>query len=77
VRSSTDAGRTWNNTLITARNFSPIIADDELVNPVYMGDYDGVAAVTLGYRDDFLGAYGNSAAGNPDVQDLEAFRGTR
>jgi hypothetical protein len=42
-----------------------------------MGDYDGVAADTLGYRDGFLGAYGNSAAGNPDVQDLEAFRGTR
>jgi hypothetical protein len=73
---STDGGRTWRNTLITKTNFSPIIADDLLVNPVYMGDYDGVAADVLGQSDGFLGAYGNNARGNPDVRISRHFGGT-
>jgi len=73
---SRDGGQTWRNTLITKRKFSPIIADDLLVNPVYMGDYDAVAADFLGEFDGFLGAYGNNAAGNPDVRISRRFGGS-
>lgn len=73
--SSQDAGQTWRNYRVTKRNFSPIIADDLLVNPVYMGDYDGVAADTLRKSAGFLGAYGNNARGNPDVRISRRFGG--
>jgi Neuraminidase (sialidase) len=69
---SRDGGQTWKNTLITKRSFSPIIADDLLVNPVYMGDYDGMTSDVLAESPGFLGAYGNNAEGNPYVRDLEA-----
>jgi hypothetical protein len=65
---SRDGGRTWNNTLITMRSFTPIIADDLLINPVYMGDYDGVAADYSGEYEGFLGAYGDNTRSNPDVR---------
>jgi len=73
---SRDSGQTWRNTLITKRNFSPIIADDLLVNPMYMGDYDTVAADFLGEFSGFLGAYGNNAANNPDVRISRRFGGS-
>ena len=65
---SRDRGGTWSNTQITSRNFSPVIADDLLINPAYMGDYDGVASDFLGLSGGFLGAYGDNANGNPDVR---------
>jgi hypothetical protein len=43
------------------------IAADLLINPVYMGDYDGVAADATGRSEGFLGAYGDNSRGNPDV----------
>jgi len=73
---SRDSGQTWRNTLITTRNFSPIIADDLLVNPMYMGDYDTVAADSLGEFSGFLGAHGNNAASNPDVRISRRFGGS-
>jgi hypothetical protein len=73
---SKDGGQTWHNTLITNRSFSPIIADDLLVNPVYMGDYDGVTSDFLRRSDGFLGAYGNNAHGNPDVRISRHFGGS-
>jgi hypothetical protein len=74
--SSGDGGKSWDNTLITKRSFSPIIADDLLVNPVYMGDYDGVTADALGQSSGFRGAYGNNANGNPDVRISRRFGGS-
>jgi hypothetical protein len=73
---SKDGGQSWHNTRITKRNFSPIIADDILVNPVYMGDYDGVTSDHVGKSGGFLGAYGNNAAGNPDVRISRRFGGS-
>jgi len=73
---SHDGGQTWHNTRITKRSFSPIIADDLLVNPIYMGDYDGLTTDALGLRGGFLGAYGNNAKGNPDVRISRSFGGS-
>jgi DNA-binding transcriptional regulator of glucitol operon len=64
---SRDGGLTWKNHRITKATFSPIIAEDQLINPTYMGDYDTTAADTLGASNGFLGAYGDNSRGNPDV----------
>jgi hypothetical protein len=65
--SSSDHGRTWLNQRITEDSFPASISADLLINPVYMGDYDGVAADFTGRREGFWGAYATNARGNPDV----------
>jgi hypothetical protein len=74
--SSNDGGHTWTNHRITRESFSPSIAADLLINPVYMGDYDGVAADFLGQSSGFLGAYGDNTRGNPDVKITRRFGGS-
>ncbi len=65
---STNAGATFKNFRVTRqRSFAASIAGDLVVNPAYMGDYDGVAADTLGKHNGFFGAYGDNRRGNPDV----------
>jgi hypothetical protein len=65
---STDGGVTFKNFRVTRqRSFAASIAGDLVVNPTYMGDYDGVAADTLGKHNGFFGAYGDNRRGNPDV----------
>lgn len=64
---SRDGGLTWRNHRETENSFAASIAADLLVNPVYMGDYDGVAADATGRSEGFLGAYGDNSRGNPDV----------
>jgi hypothetical protein len=64
---SRDGGLTWRNHRVTENSFAASIAADLLINPVYMGDYDGVAADATGRSEGFLGAYGDNTRGNPDV----------
>jgi hypothetical protein len=65
---SSDAGKTWLNVRKTQENFAPVPAQDALINPEYMGDYDELASdFTQGERG-FIGGYGSNARGNPDVQ---------
>jgi len=54
---STDAGATFTNFRVTPTNFMPIHGADDLVNPVYMGDYDTVASDGLKVTNGFVGAF--------------------
>ncbi|HXB56482.1 MAG TPA: hypothetical protein VN461_17040 [Vicinamibacteria bacterium] len=70
---SNDGGQTWTSHRVTKRSFAPSIAGDLLINSVYMGDYDGLAADTTGGSRGFLGAYGDNSRGNPDVKISKRF----
>jgi hypothetical protein len=66
--SSTDAGLTWKNTRVNVPAFAPVHGIDQLLNPLYMGDYDGLTTDFLRLSPGFLGAFqfmGSTA--NPDV----------
>ena len=54
---STDTGATFTNFRVTPANFMPIHGADDLVNPVYMGDYDTVASDGLKVTNGFVGAF--------------------
>jgi hypothetical protein len=73
---SQDGGRTWRNHRVTKESFAPSIAADMLVNSLYMGDYDTVAADSTGRSGGFLGAYGDNTRGNPDVRITKRFAGS-
>lgn len=64
---SRDHGATWRNDRITDSSFGASISADLLINPVYMGDYDGVTSDATGRGEGFQGAYGTNVRGNPDV----------
>jgi hypothetical protein len=72
---SSDGAKTWRNTLITRRSFSPVINDDILISSDYMGDYDGVTSDILAKHDGFLGAYDNNSLGNQDARISRRFGG--
>ena len=72
---SRDGGQSWKNHRVTRASFAASISADLLVNPVYMGDYDGVAADSLGQTDGFLGAFGDNTRGNPEVRISKRFGG--
>jgi hypothetical protein len=65
---SRDQGKHWTNHRVTDESFAAAIAADLLINPVYMGDYDGVTSDFTGRGEGVLGAYGTNKRGNPDVQ---------
>jgi hypothetical protein len=65
---SGDGGRTWANTRLTRQQFAPVHFTDAVVNPVYMGDYIGVAADTTGSRAGVIAAWGDNARGDPNVR---------
>ena len=65
---SDNAGRTWTNRRVTGASFVPVPAQDVLVNPVYMGDYDTLASDFTRQGSDFFGAWGDNTAGNPDIR---------
>lgn len=73
---SDDGGRTWRNHRVTKESFAPSISADLLINPVYMGDYDTVAADSTRRSGGFLGAYGDNTRGNPDVKISRRFNGS-
>jgi hypothetical protein len=65
---STDAGGSWSNLQVTHRSFAAVPAQDLLINPVYMGDYDSLASDFTGANGNFVGAFGDNSRGNPDVK---------
>jgi hypothetical protein len=68
VASSTDAGRTWANRRASPSSFAPVLGgQDLLVNPLYMGDYQAVAADRLGSQPGAITAWGDNSRGDADV----------
>jgi hypothetical protein len=67
VAKSNDAGQTWNNHRVTKKNFAAIHDEDVVVNPVYMGDYLGIAADHLGQGDGVIVSWGDNSFGDPNV----------
>jgi hypothetical protein len=67
IARSTNGGRSWSNTRLTRQRFAPVHATDAFVNPVYMGDYLGVAADTTGGRAGVIAAWGDNSRGDPNV----------
>jgi hypothetical protein len=65
---STNQGATWTNSRITATAFAPLIDQDGILAPGYMGDYDTVTSESLGTKAGFFGAWGDNTAGNPDIR---------
>jgi hypothetical protein len=64
---STNGGTTWTNRRLTRQRFAPVHFGDLIVNPVYMGDYIGVAANTSGGRAGVIAAWGDNSRGDPNV----------
>jgi hypothetical protein len=67
---SRDAGQSWVERRLGGRSWAPFHATDAVLNPYYMGDYDGLASdSTPSWRGrGFLGAFSRQdARGNPDV----------
>jgi len=68
VARSVDGGATWRNTRATRANFAPVTAwQDALLNPVYMGDYNAVAADATGLFPGVIVAWGDNALGDANV----------
>jgi len=70
---SKDAGETWNNKRVTEESFRPIHAVDTFINPIYLGDYDGLSSDFTKGTSGFIGAFQviNSRGvfvPNPDVK---------
>jgi len=65
--SSVNGGGKWTNTKITSVSFPSLVGQDVLVAPDYMGDYDTVAADSLGKTAGFIDSYSSNAGGNPNV----------
>jgi hypothetical protein len=67
VAVSRDAGVTWRNRRVTKKPFAAIIAEDAVVNPVYMGDYIGLAADATRRHRGIILAWGDNSLGDPNV----------
>jgi hypothetical protein len=76
---SADAGATWTNRRQSSPSWAPIHTTDVFINPVYLGDYDGLASDFTKSTSGFIGAFQfiNSRGGilgskilvpNPDVK---------
>ncbi|HWR21725.1 MAG TPA: sialidase family protein [Verrucomicrobiae bacterium] len=65
---SKDAGISWKNKKMTKNNFSAVPNQDLLINPSYMGDYDGLASDFTKTNSGFIGAWGDNSLGNPDIK---------
>jgi hypothetical protein len=65
---STDAGSSWSNWQVTSKSFAAVHAQDTLLNPVYMGDYDSLASDFTRANGDFIGAFEDNSRGNPDIK---------
>ena len=67
VATSLNAGASWTNTKVTPNSFPSIHAQDLVVNPAYMGDYLGIAAVKLAQQAGVIAAWGDNSLGDPNV----------
>jgi hypothetical protein len=66
---SGNGGKTWDETRLKGTTFAPIHRQDFLINPAYMGDYDGLASDASGKGPGFVGAFQVMSSGmNPDVK---------
>jgi hypothetical protein len=65
---STNAGANWTNARQTMKNFAAVPAQDFVLDPFYMGDYDSLASDSTKTNPGFVGAYGDNSRGNPDVR---------
>ena len=62
-------GFSWTDSKVLVAGFAPVHGIDGLINPVYMGDYDGVTSDSTKANPGFIGAFevmGSKA--NPDVK---------
>jgi hypothetical protein len=68
VGRSTNGGRTFTTVRATPRSFAPVTGHQDLVvNPVYMGDYNAVAADALGRHPGVIVAWGDNSLGDANV----------
>lgn len=66
---SKNRGNDWKNVRVPIPAFSPLHRLDFLLNPAYMGDYDGLASDFTGKNPGFIGAFEWMSSGmNPDVK---------
>ncbi len=60
---------TWTNSKVAVPSFGPEHGTDNLINGVYMGDYDGLASDFTKANPGFIGAFEvMSAKANPDIK---------
>jgi len=64
---SHNGGSSWAEQRVSHSNWLPVHAADQLVNPVYMGDYDALTSDFLLQNDGFYGTFEIITNGNPDV----------
>src|SRR5450432_3733461 len=55
--SSANSGALWQEQRVTGTQFPPIHGTDDLIDPNYMGDYDGLATDFTRSTPGFLGAF--------------------
>lgn len=65
---SKNVGTSWSNKRITKKSFPAVPGQDVILNPLYMGDYDGLASDFTNTNSGFIGAWGDNSLGNPDVK---------
>ncbi|MGB8702554.1 MAG: sialidase family protein, partial [Thermosynechococcaceae cyanobacterium] len=67
--STTGKAGSWTNRRFTKASFPPVFGVDDLINTIYMGDYDTLATDFTRVNAGFVGAYGdNSKPTAPDVR---------
>jgi hypothetical protein len=64
---SHNGGSSWSEQRVSHSNWIPVHAADQVVNPVYMGDYDALTSDFLLQNDGFFGTFEIITNGNPDV----------
>jgi hypothetical protein len=64
---SHNGGSSWNEQRVSHSNWLPVHAADQIVNLVYMGDYDALTSDFLLQNDGFFGTFEIITNGNPDV----------
>jgi hypothetical protein len=65
---SHNGGNSFKNFALTKRSFAPVHANDLVVNPVYMGDYDAVATDRTEEHSGFLVSWASNARGDANVR---------
>jgi hypothetical protein len=64
---STDHARSFTDQQVTTKSWLPFHAMDAVINPFYLGDYDGLTTDKTGAHSGFFGAFQIQNGLNPDV----------
>lgn len=64
---SRNGGESFKNCTLTRRSFAPVHANDLVVNPVYMGDYDAVATDRTKSNEGFIISWADNSKGDANV----------